>query len=101
MATLQLKYKVMVLINALLGLLYVVSSYWIWAEVDKWVKWNIASNWTPILIYPYRISNTPQVQMTMTLLWNFPFIIFCVMLVINLFFIVTLLRNKETKQNPS
>jgi hypothetical protein len=47
--TLQLKHKVMLLVNALLGLLYVVSSYWIWAEVEKWFKWNIASNWTPFL----------------------------------------------------
>ena len=34
MATLQLKHKVM-LVDVLLGLLYVVSSYWIWAAVDK------------------------------------------------------------------
>jgi hypothetical protein len=101
MITLQLKHKVMLLVNALLGLFYVVSSYWIWAELDKWVKWNIATNWTPILIYPYRIPNTSQIQMPISPLWNVPFILFCVIFGVNVYFIVSLQRSKENKQTPS
>ena len=93
--------KLMIIVNALMGLLYVVSSSWIWTEVDKWVKWNIASDWTPLIIYPYHIPNTPQVLMPIFPLWNFPFIIFCVTLAVNLYFIVRLQRSKETKRIAS
>jgi hypothetical protein len=92
------QFKLMIMVNALLGLFYVISSYWIWAEINKWVKWNIASNWTPILIYPYRIPNTPQVQMALSPLWNFPFILFLVIIGVNVYFIIRLQRSKETKQ---
>jgi hypothetical protein len=91
----------MVSVNVFLGLLYVISSYWIWAEVNKWVKWNIAANWTPILIFPYPIPDTTQIQMAIFPLWNVPFILFCVILAINIFFIFSLQRNKVTKQTPS
>jgi hypothetical protein len=96
MTTLELKHKVMLSVNALLGLLYVVSSYWIWAEVEKWFKWSIASNWTPFLIYPYRNPDLPQLQMVIPPLLNFPFILFCVILAVNLYFIIRLQRI-ETK----
>ncbi len=91
----------MLSVNAVLGLSYVISSYWIWAEVDKWSKWNIASIWTPISIIPYRIPNTAQVQMPILPLWNFPFMLFCVILAVNLYFILRLQKTKQTKQTPS
>ena len=91
----SMKFKLMIMVNALLGLFYFVSSYWVWAEVDKWVKWNIASNWTPFLIYPYRNPDLPQIQMPILPLWNFPFILFCVIFGVNVYFIVRLQRSKE------
>ena len=36
--------------NVLLGLLFILSSYFIWVEVDRWTMWNIASKWSPTLI---------------------------------------------------
>jgi len=92
-----LQLKIMVLVNASLGLLYVISSYWIWTELDKWAKWNIAANWNPLSIIPYHIPNTPQIQMPISPLYNLPFIIVCLMLVINLYFVFQLQRSKETR----
>ena len=99
--TMAKQFKLMIIVNALLGLLYVVSSYFIWAERDTWSKWNIASKWTPIIIEPYHIPNTPQVQMPIFPMYNFPFILFCVMFLINLYFIIRFQLRKETEQAPS
>ena len=58
---LQLKY--ILAVNGLLGFLYVISSYYLWADVNRWTSWNIASIWSPILITGYRIPNLPTVAM--------------------------------------
>ena len=86
--------------NVLLGLLFILSSYFIWVEVDRWTMWNIASKWSPTLITAYRIPNAPTVLMLVGPLLNFPFILFWVMLAVNLYFIIRLQRSKETKSNP-
>ena len=91
--------KYAIVINIFLSLLFVMSSYFIWTEVNQWSAWNVASKWSPILITAYHIPDTPQVQMPMGPLWNFPFILFWVILVVNLYYIVTLQRSKETKPN--
>jgi hypothetical protein len=89
--------KYAVVANIVLSLLYVVSSYVIWMDLNQWRNWNIASNWSPILITPYRIPDTPTVQMPVFPLLNFPFILFWVILAVNLYFIVKLQKSKETK----
>jgi hypothetical protein len=85
----------MLSVNGVLGLLYVLSNYWIGSELSKWSSWNVGSNWTPFLILPYRIPNTPQVQMALTAIWNFPFIIFLITLAVNLYYIISLQRAKR------
>jgi hypothetical protein len=92
MKTLNLKHVISA--NILLGILYVISSYYLWAEVKNWSKWNIASVWSPILIMPHRIPNTPQVQMAIGPAWNLPFILFWVMLAVNLYFYLSHKANK-------
>jgi hypothetical protein len=89
------QFKLIILINILLSLIYAVSSYLIWEEVNKWSNWNIVSVWTPIFINPYRIPDTPQVTMPINPIWNFPFILFWVIFTTNLYFIIRLQRNKE------
>jgi hypothetical protein len=81
--------------NSILGLLYVLSNYWIGSELSKWSSWNVGSNWTPFLIFPYRIPNTPQVAMAIDPIWNFPFIIFLVTLAVNLYYIINPHRAKK------
>jgi hypothetical protein len=93
--------KYEIITNIALSLLYVISSYLIWTDVSQWSKWNTASIWSPLLITAYHIPNTPQVQMPVGPAWNLPFILFWVMLAVNLFFIVKLQKSKQTKQISS
>ncbi len=88
-------------INAFLGALYVISSYLIWFELDKWSRWNIASLWNPILVQPYHIPNTPQVLMPIFPLWNVPFILFVIMLAVNVFYLLKLHGSKQAKIIPA
>ena len=85
--------------DVLVGLLFVLSNYFIWVEVGRWTVWNIASKWSPILITAYRIPNAPTVLMPVGPLLNLPFILFWVMFAVNLYFIIRLQRSKETKSN--
>ena len=92
------QFKLIILANVMLALLYVVSSYIIYVDINQWSKWNIASIWTPILVTPYHIPNTPQVQMPVGSAWNLPFMLFWVILAVNLYFIIKLQKSKETQQ---
>ena len=92
----HMQLKIVIFVNVLLSLLFVVSNCSIWVEVKQWSLWNIASVWSPIYITPYRIPNTPQVQMPILPLWNIPFALFWVAMAVNLYFVVRLLRTKKT-----
>jgi len=82
----------MILFNVLIGLLFVASSLYIWAEVEQWSGWNIASIWSPIIISAYRIPNTPQVEMPVGPVWNLPFILFWVAVIGNILSAVLIQR---------
>src|SRR4030042_6037796 len=89
----QLILMLMVLIDALLGLLFVYSSFSLWDHLNLWVDMGYGEAiWSPLVItvdtgmlFRYEIPNSP-------------FILFWVVLAVNLFFIIMLGRNKETKQ---
>jgi hypothetical protein len=92
---LQLKY--ILAINALLGFLFVVSNYYIWTKVNELTKFNVASLWSPILVSGYRIPNLPTVAMPVGPYWNLPFMLFWVILVVNIYFIIRLQRSKAVQ----
>jgi hypothetical protein len=96
-----MKAKVMILVNVLLSLLYVYSSYEVWNNVNNWSNDNVASNWAPTLISPHFISSVIIPPMVYTSLVNTPFILFWIIFAVNLYFILELQRSKETKQNFS
>jgi hypothetical protein len=88
--------KLMLFVNAVLGLLFVYSDYYIWSLLNNTRALSVVNtDWSALLI---------QVDTGMDFLTpiiNFPFIIFWVLLITNLYFIYRLARNKETKQTPS
>ena len=84
-----------ILTNVLLCLSFIGSSLSIWIQINRWSEMNIATIWDPIFITPYRIPNTPQVQMPVFPLLNAPFILFWLGLAVNLYFIVALQRSRE------
>jgi len=79
----------MILVNVLLSLLYVISSYLFWQELNNWYDWNMQSTWTLFYVYPHRIPNMPTVLMPVPPMLNLPFIIFCIILAINCIMLVT------------
>jgi hypothetical protein len=81
--------------NIVLCLLYVLSSYFLWIDVNQWTKWNIASVWSPFLITAYRIPNAPTVEMPVGPAYNVPFMLFLVMLGANLYFILKIAQQKH------
>ena len=73
----------MLLVNVLLGLLYVFSSYYFWEELNNWYDWNLRSTWTPCFVYPHRIPGTPTVEMPVQPMLNLPFMIFWIIIITN------------------
>lgn len=74
---------IMILVNVLLGLLYVYSSYLLWEELNFWCDYNIQTTWTPFIVYLHRIPGLPTVEMPLPLVLNLPFIMFCVIIATN------------------
>ena len=93
----------MILVNVLLSLVYVFSSYNFWEELNNWADWNMQSTWTPFYVYPHRIPNMPTVLMPVPRMLNLPFIIFCVIIVTNCvvlatyFFVIPRLQRLASK----
>jgi hypothetical protein len=91
--------KYAIVTNITLSLLFALSSFYLWSEVNEWNRWNIGSIWSPWFIASYRNPDLPTVQMPVGPEWNVPFMLFWVMLTVNLYFILKLQRaNKQQKQ---
>ena len=95
-------FKLMILANVVLALLYVFSSYVIWNTINEWGNF-VKTNWSPLYVTPiptasiaYYIGSTKPTQ-----LLNIPFLLFWAIFATNLCFIIWLYRSKETKQTPS
>lgn len=57
-------------VNILLSLLYVISSYRLWEELNNWYDWNMQATWTPFYVYPHRIPDLPTVTMVVPRMLN-------------------------------
>ncbi|MGD6807043.1 MAG: hypothetical protein ACQCN4_08805 [Candidatus Bathyarchaeia archaeon] len=88
--------KYAIVTNIALSLLYFLSSLFLWTDINQWTAWNIASVWSPILITAYRIPEAPTVQMPIGPAYNIPFMLFCVMFAVNLYFILKIAKSKST-----
>ena len=74
---------IMVLVNVLLSVLYIYSSYHFWGELNSWYDWNIQCSWTPFYVYPHQLIALETPLMPLTPILNIPFIIFCIITVTN------------------
>jgi len=79
-----------ILVNSLLSLIYVLFSYRLWQELNNWHDWRFQSTWTPFYIYSHRIPSESTVLMpNPSPMLNFPFIIFCAIIVTNFVMLAT------------
>jgi hypothetical protein len=97
----------MILVNVLLLVLFVFSSYMLWNKVTEWMTNDAYAIWSPLYITPFWVresyfyiypdgtTSRPPPQL------NTPFILFLVMFALNLLFIIKLGRGKETKQSTT
>lgn len=86
--------KLMILVNVVLGLLYVVSTFVLWRGIGEWVSDGDAS-WSPLYITPLQGMYFMGPPIRVPLL-NIPLLLFMVMFAVNLFFIIRLGRNKAS-----
>ncbi len=89
----SLRFRV-ILSNVLLFLSFAATTLTIYGEVNRWSRMNVASVWGPVFITPYRIPDTPQVEMPINPLLNAPFILFLLVLAVNLYYITTVPKRK-------
>ena len=93
----------MIIFNLFASGLYVIGNLDIWNRVNYWVLVDVGSNWAPFFVTSKYLgaSTIPSYSSIYNSIINYPFLIFWLLLAINLFFFIQIGRNKETKQNPS
>ncbi len=99
------QFKLIILVNALLILLFVLSEYQIGSELNSYPNDLRYIRWSPFDIqdsHAYTFVNGNLVGIGgHVLMLNFPFWLFFAAIAINMYFIYRLQRSKETKQTPS
>jgi hypothetical protein len=94
----QTQAKLMIVFNLLFGLMYAFSSFQLWDYVNSWLHISIASRWSAFNVhFTFVGSGMPPPMAKFYDQLNAPFILFWVILAINLYFIFRLQRSKETK----
>jgi hypothetical protein len=92
--------KLMIFVNALLGLLYAFFSFSLWDDVNRLFNLGYGTQWSVLKVTAFPIAESihmvPVQQMN-----NIPFWIFWIMFAANLYFIIKLERSKEEKQNTT
>jgi hypothetical protein len=86
----------MILVNILLGVLFVASNYAIWEEVNA--QDYASPNWGPIWInyMPRYYSNGELIPASgIIMLRNYPFMIYWVAMITNILFGIILLRRTD------
>jgi len=90
--------KPMILVNVLLGLLYAFFSFSLWEDVNRLFNVGYGTQWSALKVTAFPVAESihmvPVQQMS-----NIPFWIFWIMLAANLYFIIKLERDRETKQS--
>jgi hypothetical protein len=90
--------RIFLVLNGVYSLLFVVSNYALWTVFNGNL---IKSIWNPIFInltkHSITSENTISTVMTFFTYCNFPFIIFVAIIITNMCFIVSLLREQKAQ----
>jgi hypothetical protein len=92
----------MVLVNFLLGVLFVISNYSIWDKINA--EDYSSPDWNPISVsyVPRDYVNGELIYaLTIVFLTNYPFWLFWVAMILNILFGFFLLKNKETEASTT
>ena len=92
----------MILVNLLLGVLFVASNYIIWDEVNA--QEFASPHWGPLtVIYSPRmyVDGVLSTLTTFVLLINFPFLLFWVAMIVNMWLGFLLFKNKGAETSTT
>jgi len=80
--------KRIILINVLFAALYVSLSLWLWTIVNQWYNYGATSSWSPLVIHPIFTNASHRAPSTTTVVdqYNFPFLLFVIQLLTNIYF---------------
>jgi len=85
---LEKQFRDLIVIDLLLGFLYVLSDYWTFAQADYLGKQGYGFSWALILIYPRSGTAYPNgygtVSGIITAILNLPFLILCLLIAANI-----------------
>ena len=89
------QYKLMIFANILLGLLFLVVNYIYYYFATNFEGHGVL--WSPLWLtyYNFRIESLGSPEP------NFSFYFFWILMIVNVYFIYSLQKSKETKQTPS
>jgi hypothetical protein len=87
----------LILIDLVLGFLYLLADYGVFAQADSFGREGYGFAWSPILIHPKAYQNTPTFSGVIPSIINFPFLLFCLTVVANIGFVYRIQRSKDTR----
>ena len=85
--------KIAIVINSVLVLLFVYSSFWLWDLVRSTEGHLVTSSWGPFSVLVRWYGYNGSAVMTFWIYNNYPFWIFCILVIVNLFFILMISRD--------
>ena len=85
--------KIAIFTNSVLVLLYVYSSFWLWSIVRSTEDYLVTSSWGPFSVLVRWYGYDGSAVQTFWFYSNYPFWIFIVLLIANLFFILMISRD--------
>jgi Ni,Fe-hydrogenase I cytochrome b subunit len=89
--------KIALITNSILSLLFVYSSFWLWGLVRSNEHYLVTSSWGPFSVLVRWYGYNGSAVQTFDLYSNYPFWIFCALVIVNLFFI--LMISKELSRH--
>jgi len=96
----QKQFKLMILANVFLSLLYVYTNYLIWASFSESTAWFHSIHFDPFIIDYYKdyfVNGQMMGYNGKFNLVNYPFWLFFIAIAVNIYFMYRLQRSKETK----
>ncbi len=92
--------KIALALNLILGLLFLISSFSLWLSVNSEYPYLTVSHWSPFMVvashYYVNADGTFDIAQGIFLSWNFPFWIFLILLIVNLYFIIKISKAQQS-----
>ena len=93
--------KIAILTNSILVSLFAYSSFWLWDLVRSTESHLVTISWGPLSVLVRWYSYDGSAVKTFWIYSNYPFWIFCIIVIVNLFFILVISRDVKKQRQSS